>query len=396
MEVTVMIESYIRRKNGLVDIEADFQSINDYNVFSNYFGLKNQGAFAIKIFGLKYNKRIYSNRYYDLDLDYIKQNGKIQTITDSFLYGFELDFDEDEQHEFGNVFQNPSQSRLQQTNSPHTNAINIQSNLLQNAPIEIVVYDVGNGNWNEIRSQGEARVVYDIGASLNASKNEIQALVGRIVPSYCNLSVKPLLVISHWDKDHYHCLKALSDAEILHFDSMICVASPPTATAQFIYDRVKSLISVIVIHPKARQRGMPSLPDLLSRSGGLSIYACRQHPEINLSGLQLFVRSNDSNALLTGDCGWFQVNHILSNEAAFSNSNEKCNMVVPHHGSGRDSTYYGFVLPPTFMTGKCAAISVNKKKNSYGFPSNSLIKYLRTIFPQIEQTDKTGDIIMPL
>ena len=94
-----MIESYIRRKNGLVDIEADFQSINDYNVFSNYFGLKNQGAFAIKIFGLKYNKRIYSNRYYDLDLDYIKQNGKIQTITDSFLYGFELDFDEDEQHE---------------------------------------------------------------------------------------------------------------------------------------------------------------------------------------------------------------------------------------------------------------------------------------------------------
>lgn len=32
-----MIESYIRRKNGLVDIEADFQSISDYNVFSNYF-----------------------------------------------------------------------------------------------------------------------------------------------------------------------------------------------------------------------------------------------------------------------------------------------------------------------------------------------------------------------
>ena len=66
----------------------------------------------------------------------------------------------------------------------------------------------------------------------------------------------------------------------------------------------------------------------------------------------------------------------------------ECNIVVPHHGSGVDKTYYGFVLPKQMKAG-AAIISVEKQNNIYGHPSQPLIDYLESLDFKVDRTDKS-------
>src|SRR6185369_5055896 len=61
------------------------------------------------------------------------------------------------------------------------------------------VLDVGQGNCNALyNNAGEAFVYYDFGFPTNSKKGSAPNPI--TVPCLCN---NPLIVISHWDADHY-------------------------------------------------------------------------------------------------------------------------------------------------------------------------------------------------
>ena len=392
-EIIILVEEYLNNKESdmeSVDVFADFRSERDYYTFSENIGLNtNNKATAFVIKGIKHSKQIAIGKYYTLNLDSIKKYYRLQNIEDSYLYGFELYLSSELPVPFEELF---DKVQMDESDYYGGTAPSVIRNTIVH-PIEltnniiVTVNNVGQGNWNEVTCDGATRLVYDIGAPLRASIKEVNDIVNRIVPRYHNLSIKPTLLLSHWDKDHYHALLALKDSDFSIFDKYIFPGNPPTATAKRIYEKITNNNGkTIIVRPGHRDSGMPSLPEIIWEEQCYSIFIGQEHSDRNLSGIQVFLRSKHENILLCGDCGWYQVIHILAHKTKTASTGEKCNVVVPHHGGGKDKTYYGFTIPCFMNKGK-ALISVDKKKNSYGHPSKSLMDYLDTCFNDILRTD---------
>lgn len=97
----------------------------------------------------------------------------------------------------------------------------------------------------------------------------------------------------------------------------------------------------------------------------------------NTTGIIVTVNNKNTLTILSGDCAWNQINHMFRLDAL---AKEKmcCNLVVPHHGSGKDLSFKGFVVPFSWTYGS-AAISVGKK-NRFKHPSASIVDYINGLF----------------
>ena len=400
--ISIFIEDYRNNNEDeqkSVDIYADFMDERDYHVFNEQLNITtNNNATAFIIKGIKHSKRIAIGKYYTLNVESIKEFYEVELIGDSYLYGFELSprngfivpfeklFTVQKQKEsdyYGGAF-------IETLRGGQSLPIEIDHN------IEVIVNNVGQGNWNEVKCNRETRIVFDMGAPLHAKKNEVNNLVNRILPRYRNLSIKPVMILSHWDKDHYHAMLELGNADLSLFDCFIFPGNPPTATSKKILNKINNCnINVIIVRPVYRKRGMPSLPESIWVGPNYEIFIGQEHYDRNLSGIQIFLRSQTANIILSGDCGWFQIIHILTKELASIQHREVCNLVVPHHGSGKDKTYFGFTIPLNMDKG-VAAISVDQRNNIYYHPSSSLIDYLDDYFTIVKRTDIFSDITIQL
>lgn len=242
-KIIILVEEYLNSKESdteSVDVFADFRSEQDYLTFSEYIEINtNNKASAFVIKGIKHSKRIAIGKYYTLNIDSIKKYYRLQNIEDSYLYGFELHLSSKLPIPFEELF---DKDQMDESDYYGGTALSAIRNTIDH-PIEltnnivVTVNNVGQGNWNEVICDGETRLVYDMGAPLKASKKEVKDIVNRIVPRYYNLSIKPTLLLSHWDKDHYHALLALGDVDFSLFDKYMFPGNPPTATAQRIYKK---------------------------------------------------------------------------------------------------------------------------------------------------------------
>ncbi len=383
---------YNDEKKNCIEILADFINVEEYHKFTQEIGKEATDATAFKIKGVKHSKRISKGKYYSMDIGELKQHYRLESIRNSYIYDFEL-IPKENPLSFENLFSEEKSfkegdyyggSRIPENGIDFRGLLNTQNQ------IDIWVNNVGQGNWNEVRENNETRIVYDMGARLNAPKIEVDALINKIVPRYNNLSTKPIMILSHWDKDHYHALLGLNDNQIGLFEKYVFVGNPPTATARKAYNKITNVCSnVMVIRPGTKRKGMPSLPERVTTPNGIfDLYLGQIDSNRNLASFQLFIRTSKSNALLCGDGGWFQINHIISEEANLVEQDVVFNIVVPHHGSGIDKTYYGFVLPKR-MKAEGAIISVEKQKNIYGHPSQPLIDYLESFDFDVSRTDES-------
>lgn len=389
---------YSNEGKNSIEILADFISIEEYQKFTQEMGKEATDNSAFKIKGVNHSKRISNGKYYSMDVGELKQHYRIDPISDSYIYDFEL-IPKDFPLSFEKIF--IEEIRFNKGDSyggskAPENGFDFRRLLNSQNQIDIWVNDVGQGNWNEVRENNETRIVYDMGARLNASKTEVDVLINRIVPRYNNLSIKPIMILSHWDKDHYHALLGLNDNLIGLFEKYVFVGNPPTATARKAYNKITNVCSnVMVIRPGTKRKGMPSLPERVTTPNDIfDLYLGQIDSNRNLASFQLFIRTSKSNTLLCGDGGWFQINHIISEEANLVEQNVVFNIVVPHHGSGIDKTYYGFVLPKQMKAGD-AIISVDEQNNIYGHPSQHLINYLESLDFKVDRTDETiNDIVI--
>jgi hypothetical protein len=87
--------------------------------------------------------------------------------------------------------------------------------------VSVTIRNVGQGNWNEINFNDSVKIVYDAGAPMNASRTDVATIIGNRNTLYP--TSKPILILSHWDKDHYHSLIGMTDTELQNnFSAFVC------------------------------------------------------------------------------------------------------------------------------------------------------------------------------
>jgi len=197
----------------------------------------------------------------------------------------------------------------------------IPTNLIEDA--ELIVRDVGCGNWNEINSN-YFHLMYDLGGDIKFNDKEMDSIITNIPFE------KPYVaIISHWDLDHYRAILDLSDVQ-LRLMRGIAVPSMMPLTVQLTntLKRLDNLnIKIDIISP-AIKKGKTI--DLISQGkiNGIELYRSCDGAKINQSGIVLTIDGTQKTAVLTGDHHYPQLlNSIFSTSAI-----KPYELVVPHHG----------------------------------------------------------------
>lgn len=388
----IIIDDYFKEKkdDDSYTLYADFRTIDDFKIFLKMYDLKEtMPAFIIKGFHPKY--RIYKHKYYTLNLDILDRNS-IRTVSESHIYGYELQLTKTNQDQAYLLNKSDYTEGIILHPSIFNNITFPISNFGNNVKnnLSVIVHNVNQGNWNEVDLNNTAILVFDTGTTITASYSEIQSVNKKIITKYLCQDQKPMLILSHWDKDHYNCILGMDNSQIGSFYGFVFPHEIPNATSQLVYNKMSSILGHSKMHPvdiPIKTRSLPALPTPITKIGPFTIYAGKKCSDRNLGGIQVFVLGEEGNVVLTGDCGWFQLMHILSQEEKNIPEGSKCNIIVPHHGSGKDETYSGFVITGKTHPGT-AMVSVNRHKNRYGHPSKKVLYYLKnTLKFTVERTD---------
>lgn len=239
-------------------------------------------------------------------------------------------------------------------------------------PIAVVVRDVGQGNWNEIRFNDEVKIVYDAGAPMGASRIAVAKITGNRNNVYP--ASKPILVLSHWDKDHYHSLIGMSDVELKNnFSAFICRDDAPNLTSKILLKRVKNAVGAvntfeIPADPRVARGGPTTFRPLTILTKQVVLYNSQKHKNRNISGLILTVKTSKGSIVLPGDAHYEQISRDI---LPHLNYRHRHNLVVPHHGGKAGKYSYKI---PSLATANQAIVSVGA--NSYGHPLSNYITLL--------------------
>ena len=380
----VYLDSYTKAGDGIVDAYVDFRQSKDVALFRQVFDLPDNSGTFIELRALRSSKRLMRGCFYKLNLILLK-NYVFSRVEDSLLIGgrFDLskmDIPEDDDTELLQQHEPLDPEELIHWNVPQEPPM-----LVSNTDdMQLFVKDVNQGNWNELRFGNRVLVLYDAGARLNASLAEVKSIFNSRKDDL--EASKPMLVISHWDVDHIHCLKLLSKNDIpKYFSKLICVGRMKTVTASGIYDKFISALGkgkVYCLSPAARTNGIDM--HLWKNMGCLSIYLGEQSRNINYCGIAMFVKGKRKSANFTGDCRLTQAKSVYDQERTSGLDTNEHVLVAPHHGGDYGAAYRHYSLPC-----KDIVISVGLN-NSYGHPQKDMLRYLCRL-GSVHMTKNVGD-----
>ena len=247
-------------------------------------------------------------------------------------------------------------------------------------PMSLRVNNVGQGNWNEILCDGRVAAVFDIGTDTHANKFDIQKLLDARLPDYTQASHdknRPVLVLSHWDLDHYICLKEMSIEQIRDsFSAFVFPDKYSGVTAKEICEKMNVALGNRCCPVPMHEKTTAPVSEAMHSVFGLfnwHLYGGENNHNRNRSGLILVVQGPNKSACLTGDCLLRQAEYVM-NKSQYAGDNV---LIVPHHGGKYESTFRHYDL----VKAQCdrAVISVGPN-NSYGHPEESTIRYLSRKF----------------
>jgi len=372
-DILVYIEEF-NKKNGIVLF--DFLDSTEYNSFTEIGGLnytlKNPSMVLIKNYK---HRTIQENTIYAIKRNVIESWRELNLINsdnqNSFLIGYTIELTSDDNQIF---FESVS---LNDSLDYFLNYYMTGSGSLKSLPIKIkgklsvTVRDVGQGNWNEINENDKTKIVFDAGASMYASTTDIKKIIGNRSKKYS--IEKPGLILSHWDKDHYHSLVGMTNAELGNFSFFICRDRVPNLTSRILFGRIMAAIGnantyTISAQPRTARGGHTQLIPLMPISSQFIIYNAQHHKNRNISGLIVSLKTKSASIILSGDCHYKQISVDVLPHLNFKHNHH---LVVPHHGGKAGNYIYNL---PKNVTPDKAIISVGK--NNYGHPLNNNLRAL--------------------
>lgn len=233
----VYLAHLVKIESGIFDAYIDFRLDRDlyYFVSSNP---QNQDFGKTKTYielrALKTTRRLSAGCYYKLNLDLLNRCD-FTVNEESLVIGRSYDLKSIEFLDYNDQDLLQSHDVLDRNDLMH----NHENGRLQipdffECDLFLLVRDVSQANWNELLDGNNiTRIVYDIGAELHAN----QAIVRGLFNSRFDTLKrdKPILVISHWDIDHYQCLECASIQEIRTcFSKFVCMDMMKSLTSQRI------------------------------------------------------------------------------------------------------------------------------------------------------------------
>ena len=255
--------------------------------------------------------------------------------------------------------------------------------------LELVVKNVGQGNWNEIRMNGHCHVTFDLGTDMYASVNDCKKLLENTYwgEPNCFQADKPCLIISHWDIDHYNLLTVVDDIALERLSAVYVPESCITLTAKNVADRLMHCCpNLFVVYAKKDHLIKRQVSLRVLAQGHYFILFCGESAaSLNLSGLALVVWGSSGAAFLSADHSYGQVftNMVDAFSNAVNGSMLPMHLVVPHHG-GKAGT-----IPPLTQPVIYGRAIVSVGKNQWGHP----ISYVRNTLTKRftwERTDYVG------
>ena len=394
-EIIVYLDDYKSLGSGKYEIMyLDFRTSDDYENFIKITQTKEKphGSY-IKIKNYHSPNRLRKGAYYTLNVDLLKQM-PTEPVANSLL--FMASFNMANSNGNNLLLQPHKKLDPKELKASQHNKIDKLEAIAGLEGLKISVNNVGQANWNEVRNESSVIFVFDIGAPINAKIAEVEKYIKEYAKNYRDY--QPVLILSHWDVDHYHCLLNMSDAEIVQcFSKFICVDKMKSMTSKQLYDRIEKLLggnNVCCINPDARTKGIP-YPRMKEKycADGVGVYAGEDSNNTNYSGIILFVQGIDNCAIFSGDSFPIQVSQVLAYQTSRYDASGKGHyLVVPHHGGefrNKKCRKYHCLNDVNALE---AIISVGQN-NIYGHPSTNTTNYLQSIAKwSIVRTDLNGTI----
>ena len=382
-DVLVYIEEF---NKSLGTVLFDFIDSNEYILFTDYSNLNNSLSNPSMVHVSNYKGRtIQENTIYAIERGVIenwRESGLIISNNEnSFLIGFNIELPLDVPQIF---FESVS---LNNSTDSNLNYFMRGGGSKSSLPLDVsgklsvTIRNVGQGNWNEISKDDFVSIVFDAGAPMHASKTEVRNYIGDRAERY---SVEnPGLILSHWDKDHYHSLIGMSDKELGNFSFFICRDKIPNLTSRVLFNRINTAIGnantyTIPAEPRTARGGHTHLIPLIPNTSQLVIYNAQSHKNRNISGLVISLKTKESSIILSGDCHYDQLSVDV---LPYLNFKHKHNLVVPHHGGKAGNFAYNL---PASVKPNIAIISVGK--NNYGHPLTLYTRFLNLNLFTVKQT----------
>jgi beta-lactamase superfamily II metal-dependent hydrolase len=388
-DVLVYIEEFNKAEGYIL---FDFYDSNEYERFSSYLNndFDINDATMISLENYQY-RTIRENTYYSIKretIDSWQENNSITRNEDSLLIGYTI---------------NVSNINLETQIFTHSVSLNDYDSFNHlmygdsdvtdidfdlSGTLTVNIKNVGQGNWNEIIKDESCVIVYDCGTSMVASKTDVRLLINTRSKHY--IKNKPSLFLSHWDKDHYHCLIGMTDVELASFSNFVFRDNVPNLTSRKLYSRIRSLISVknlyaIPADRRTSRGGMTLLRPLNNTNNQLVIYNAQYHKDRNISGILLSLKNANSSVIFSGDSHYSQVSTCVLPHLNFPN---KHYLIVPHHGGKGGNYEYD---NPGKIVFESAIISVGR--NRYGHPKPHYVSALKADFRTITKTSLTKNDI---
>ena len=389
-ECIVFLDSYTKAGDGIVDAYIDFRLSKDLTMFRQIAELPENAGTYIELRSLKSAKRLMRGCYYKLNLNLLK-NYTFNRLDNSLLIGGIYDLSKmnmptDNDTELLQQHEPLEPEDLRQRNVPQAPPMLFSAT----DNMQLFVKDVGQANWNELRFGNRLVILFDAGAKLNASISEVTSIFDS---RKADLALsKPILVISHWDMDHIHCLKLISQVDIpKYFSKLICVDKMRSVTAVGIYEKFMNSLgkkSIYCVSPATRTNGVDM--HLWRNMGCLSLYLGEQSRNINYCGMVMFVKGMEKSANYTGDCRLSQAKSVYDQELIQGTGSIAHVLVAPHHGGDYGASFRHYSLP-------CNDIVISVGENSYGHPQQDMLRYLKRLCRNREKrTDVDGDVFVDL
>jgi beta-lactamase superfamily II metal-dependent hydrolase len=389
-ECIVYLEAYEKAGDGIVDVYIDFRQRKDLVLFSRATNFdSNSKATFIELCGLKSAKRLRRGCYYKLNLDFIK-NYQISRNENSLIIGGSynlgnMQIPKSDNEEVLQSHEVLDPEEMSEASVPQGEVFDIR----KTDDLKLFVKDVGQANWNELRSGDLVKVVYDAGAELHASPREVRSIIASRKNDL--MRTKPVLVISHWDMDHIHCLKEMDVNDIRAcFSKIVCPNKLKSLTSKDVLRDFKSALgtaNVYCLPLPIRTNGIAM--HLWRREGCISIYRAESSSQINYCGLVMFVCGGNRSANYTGDCKLIQAMDTYDQEKANGILARGHVLVAPHHGGDYGAKNRLYSSPCDYIV-----ISVGAN-NGYGHPQSDMLRYLGRL-GIVEQTKDVGDIVKDL
>ena len=261
---------------------------------------------------------------------------------------------------------------------------------IDSSQIEVDIYDVGQGNWNEICFNDSFLISYDLGASsssafLKSFNNVITKQTRNLKINTLlnpNFNFKKILIISHWDIDHYNGIFEINDNIVKSYDFCLVPNKVENDTTKRALDKLLKNTEVFPIEMsnKGRGRGATSVLTTIYDTNLLKIYKGTKCSDRNKRGLLLSLHAKQVDFIFTGDHHYYQIDKYVIPNCNY----DELNIVIPHHGghAGNYNLMYRWI--------NCND-SIISSGNKHGHPFPHIVDVCEDNFTNVYRTDLPFD-----